>query len=460
MDLRACAERIWREAIAAVEPGRLVRPEVVRSGRTLRIGAKAYDLQRLEDIFLLAFGKAAPAMAAPVMDVVGDRVRDGVVTILPGRSISLKGLKVIEAPHPLPDGRSVAAAEAVLRVARRAGEKDLVIVLLSGGSSAQVCAPSEGVTFEDKAVVTRELARRGADIFELNAVRKHLSVVKGGRLALAAAPAAVAGLVLSDVPGDDLQTIGSGPLHWDGSTFEDARAALLKFDLWDETPVSVRRTIEEGLRGRRPETPKRDHPAFAGVVTRVVGNNAAALRAARGAAEALGFRTIVLSSGDRGEARTIAVRYAAALDAVMRSPRRPETPVCLLGGGELTVTVRGPGRGGRNQEFALAALGAMLDRPAPGTKAGTEDWLIASVATDGIDGPTDAAGAWAAPAVAAAARSAGLDWRRDLDRNDSYEFFRRAGALILIGPTGTNVMDLRMMLVSAPDRPGRPGRPV
>jgi len=454
MNLIECGRRIWEAAIAAVEPGRLIRESVSRDGDILRIDGETYNLGRYENIFLIAFGKAAPAMAAAFMAIAGERVRDGVVAVLPGETAAIPGLKIFEAPHPLPDSRSVAAAEAALALARRGREKDLIVVLLSGGGSAQACAPAEGVFLEDKVALTRELLRRGADIFELNSVRKHLSAIKGGRLALAARPASMVCLAISDVLGDDLGTIASGPAHWDSSTFEEARRVLGKFDLWENGPASVKRTIEEGACGLRPETPKKSHPVFEHVRTSVIGDNAAALSAARTEAEALGFRPVVLTAADRGEAREIAARYAAVLLNALGSPRRSGEALCFLGGGELTVTVRGKGRGGRNQEFVLAALGrlenAKIRERLDDGRPGEADWLVASVGTDGIDGGTDAAGAWGGPETISAARRSGLDPGAFLDDNDSHEFFRRTGGLIVTGPTGTNVMDIRMMLLAWP----------
>jgi glycerate-2-kinase len=464
--LTRAAKLIWEAAIRAAEPGRLVRKAVIRHGDVLQVKGREHDLARFENVFLIGFGKAAPAMASTFMDIAGDRVRDGLVVALPGSNIQFPGLTVCEAPHPLPDRRSVAAAETALRLAGRARERDLVVVLLSGGGSSQVCAPAAGLTLEEKIAVTRELLRRGADIFALNAVRKHLSAIKGGRLAQAAAPAAVLSLVISDVPGDDLETIASGPTHWDSSAFEDARRTLDRFGLWPEAPPGVKRVIEEGCRGVRPETLKKDDPAFRTVSTHVVGSNALALAAARTAAERLGFRTFVLSSADRGEARDVACRYASLLLSAASSANRGDAALGFLSGGELTVSVRGGGKGGRNQEFVLAALEFLEGREtrAESSVSSSEislrevgrwasDWLVASVGTDGVDGGTDAAGAWAGPATAAAARRLGLSPRAFLDNNDSYHFFQKTGGLIITGPTGTNVMDVRIMLLGPPSPP-------
>jgi len=452
MSLAEAARKIWEAAIAAVEPALLTRRALVRRDDLLRAGGLEFDLGSFERILLAAFGKAAPAMAEGFLDTAGDRVGEGVVVSLPGSAVRAGGLAVFEAPHPLPDRRSVAAAEAVLGLARRAGENDLLVVLVSGGASAMLCAPADGLSLEDKLAVNRELIRRGADIFELNAVRKHLSAVKGGRLAQAAAPASVASFILSDVPGDDPGTIGSGPACWDETRFADAARVLEKYGLWQDGPPAVRRLVEEGLAGLRPETPKRGHPAFRRASAHVLGSNATALAAAVKAARSLGFKAVLLPGPDRGEARDAARRYVSILRSAAVSKRRAGEPVCVIGGGELTVTVRGHGRGGRNQEFVLAAAEALEAWGfAGGGGADAPDWLVASVGTDGLDGGTDAAGAWAGPETLRAARRLGLRVGDFLEDNDSNGFFRRTGGLVVTGPTGTNVMDVRLMLLE--DRP-------
>ncbi|MBM3294445.1 MAG: DUF4147 domain-containing protein [Candidatus Aminicenantes bacterium] len=457
MKLSEEARMIWEAGIAAVDPARLVGRAVVRDGPVLRIQDRSYDLDSFENIFLIAFGKAAPAMAAAFLEASGVRVRDGLVVALPASDVRFPGMRVVEAPHPLPDRRSVAAAEAALELARRAGERDLVVVLISGGGSAQLCAPAEGLPLEDKIAVTRELLRRGADIFEINAVRKHLSAVKGGRLARAAAPAAVITLAVSDVPGDDLGTIASGPAFWDESSFEDAALVLEKFGLFTDGPPSARRVVEEGRRGLRAETPRKGDPAFRKMTSHLIGTNAAAVAAAAEAARARGFRIVRMPSPDTGEARDAARRWASILRSAA-SARGGAGALGFIGGGELTVTVKGTGKGGRNQEFVLAAL-EVLEGWGFGEDAGRagRDWLVASLGTDGIDGVTDAAGAWAEPETSAAARRLGLRAADYLDENDAYHFFEKAGGLIVTGPTGTNVMDLRLMLLGGPSR--RPPSP-
>lgn len=439
------AEAIWRAALAAVEPGRLVRESVARDGDTLRIRGESIDLAAFERTFLVAFGKAAPDMAGALASLLGDRLTSGLV-VAPAFQVPLPDrLERLEAAHPVPDERSVAAAERALAIARGAGERDLLIAALSGGGSSLVALPAEGVSLDDKRRVTDALLRAGASIEELNAVRKHLSAIKGGRLCQAAFPAETVTLAISDVIGDDPATIASGPTHADPSTFADARAVLERYRLWGMAPEAVKRRLERGSAGELEETLKDGDASFRRSRTFVIGSNMTALRAAKSEADRRGFETVFLSSSDRGEARKAASNYAAFLAEMACAAIALPRPLCLLAGGELTVTVKGRGRGGRNTEFVLAALSEMERIGAEGL-----DWLVLSLGTDGLDGPTDAAGAWADRSTAERARELGLDPAAFLDDNDSYTFFERTGGLIKTGPTGTNVMDLRMFLIGGP----------
>ena len=441
------AEKIWRAALAEVAPENLIRRSVVRKADTLFVQEKRYELSAYENIYLIAFGKAAPAMAASLMDILGKRVQAGLVVALPGQQISLPGIKVLEAPHPLPDERSLDAGREILALARAAGQKDLVVILLSGGGSAQVCLPLAGISFEDKRYITQELMFRGADIAELNIVRKHLSAIKGGCLAEGAYPAEVVNLVISDVIGDDLEAIASGPAHWDSSTFGDALGVLQKYDLWDNAPQSIRDIISGGRNGKLPDMLKKNDRVFKKVSSFIIGNNAMALGAARLKAERLGFKTIILTSADRGEVRMAAKIYVSLFVNLALSGKKLEQPLCFLSGGELTVHVKGPGKGGRNQEFVLAVLSEIGRHTESGPLSG-RDWLVASLGTDGIDGNTEAAGAWATPVTTQKSRDLGLNIQDYLDGNDSYHFFQKAGGLIVTGPTGTNIMDLRIFLMN------------
>ncbi len=471
-ELWPAAEGIARAALAAVAPDRLVRERVRLDGDRLRIDGDEVPLDGVRNVYLIAFGKAAGPMAAAMCETLGDRLTEGVVVTPEGTAApSNPRVSVIAGGHPLPDERSVRAALAVLDVAQRADEDDLVVMLVSGGGSSLLCLPTGGVTLEEKREVTRALLEAGASIEEMNAVRKHLSDVKGGRLAAAAFPAQVVVLVLSDVVGNDLETIASGPAHWDGTTFVEARRILQRLGLWERVPESVRRIVTDGAGGRRAETMKPDDPVFGRVRSFILGDNMTALRAAKAEAEARGFEGIIMTASDAGEARLAAHNYVEFLDRLVCSLGRP---LCFLAGGELTVTVSGRGRGGRNMEFVLAALaeidrgrlggapktlrtgavrayfGDFLERARGGAdrQCKSADWLILSMGTDGIDGPTDAAGAWIDPGIFETVRALKLRPAEYLDDNDSYGFFEKTGRLIRTGPTGTNVMDLRVFLLS------------
>jgi glycerate-2-kinase len=438
------AEAIWRAALAAVEPWGLVRESVERRGDVVRIKGKEFDLAAHERVFIVSFGKAAAAMGEALAEVLDERLTSGLVIVpWPVRKESSR-LEYIEASHPVPDARSVEAGRRVIEIASQAGEKDLLFVCISGGGSSLLALPAEGITLEKKRRLTEDLLRAGATIQELNVVRKHLSEIKGGQLARAAFPATVVTLVISDVVADDLGTIASGPTHWDDSTFADARAILERYDLWDASPAMVRARIEDGAAGRVPETLKQNDPVFERVSTFIVGDNMTALRAAKHEAEKRGFEPIFLSSSDGGEARRTAAGYSAFLAELACSASALPRPLCLIAGGELTVTVKGRGKGGRNTEFVLASLVDMEKAEVEGL-----DWLILSLGTDGIDGPTDAAGAWADPRTIKTARALALSPAEYLDDNDSYSFFKQTGNLIVTGPTGTNVMDLRVFLLRA-----------
>jgi len=440
------AEKIIRAALHEVEPQSLVKRSVYRDGNRLVIQGRELDLSWHKKVYLAALGKAAMPMSRGFMETAGDFIGRGIAVCLPEQKTALPGIKVQAAPHPLPDQRSVEAGNLILELARSAEDKDLLFILLSGGGSAQVCCPVPPVTWEDKRRVTEELLRRGADIRELNTLRKHLSSIKGGRLALAASPASVVNLAISDVIGDDLENIASGPAYWDSSTYADAQRILEIYDYWEEVPVSIRKVIAGGVAGKFHETIKKENDIFKKVTSFIIGNNSLALAAARKRAEELGFRTIVLSSADRGEAKEAAKRYAALLLSLIQSRDQADKALCVLSGGELTVRVKGPGKGGRNQEFVLAVMLEMKKQLSANSGARPRQWFAASIGTDGIDGGTDAAGAWTDGGGLQRAAAQGLDGGAYLEANDSYSFFQKVNGLIKTGPTGTNVMDIRIFL--------------
>lgn len=436
------AERIYKAALSEVDPENLIRKNVSVQEENLIIKDKSFDLGRFDNIFLVAIGKAAPFMAKGLKDVLGDRIKEGIALHLPQNEISLKNITSLPACHPLPDERSLQAAQSILSLVAGLGERDLLFVLISGGGSAQISFPAEGISLEEKRVITDRLLKAGADITELNTVRKHLSRIKGGRLAQEAFPATIISLVISDVRGNDLENIASGPTHWDSSTYGDAFQVLKKYNLWDRTPASIKTVIESGIQNKIQETVKREAPIFQQVHNIIIGDNLEALRAAQREAEKLGFRSLILTSSDQGEAKETAKNYVSLFLNLLQSEKATSRPLCLLAGGELTVTVKGKGEGGRNQEFALAALIEMNESLREEAKC-----LILSMGTDGIDGPTDAAGAWITPSILKIIQKLSLDPMEYLNNNDSYNFFKKAGRLILTGPTHTNVMDLRLFLI-------------
>ncbi len=436
-ELRNAARRIFDAAVRAVDPAAAVRRHLRREDSRLRVGQETLDLGDVRQIVVVGCGKAAAPMAAAVEDVLGDRISRGVVVTKYGHMQPTRIVRIHEAGHPIPDDAGIKGAEAILVHVRGLGPMDLVLVLISGGGSALTPAPVDGISLSEKQALTKSLLACGADIREINTLRKHISRVKGGQLARAAQPARVVALILSDIVGDPLDAIASGPTVPDPTTFADALRILDKYRIRGEIPATVRARLEAGTRGEVPETPKPEDPLFARVHNLIVGSNIQALEAAYSEACALGLTPMILSSSIEGETREIA-RMHAALAREIRTSGNPVTPpACLISGGETTVTLRASGKGGRNQEFVLAA--ALDIAGLPGT-------VILSAGTDGTDGPTDAAGAIADGETCGRALALGLNPRAALDGNDAYPFFAKLGDLILTGPTNTNVMDVRLVL--------------
>ena len=377
-------------------------------------------------------------MAAAVEQLLKTRIDAGLVVTRYGHGGALSRIEVVEAGHPIPDRTGLAAGQRVLDLIKKAGERDLVIVLLSGGASALLPAPVEGVSLTDKQVVTTLLLRSGATIQEINAVRKHVSHLKGGNMATAAAPATVLTLVLSDVVGNDLAGIGSGPTVPDPTTFHDAMAILHHYDLWDKIPQAIKDHLVQGSRSGSSETPKPNHPAFAKVQNVIVGDVRVSLDAAAAQARRLGYHPVILSSSLTGEAREVARVFGSIIREIVAADRPVKRPAALLAGGETTVTVRGTGAGGRCQEFTLALALEI---------AGLKKVTVFACGTDGSDGSTDAAGAVADGATVERAQAMGMQPQRFLDQNDSYTFFHSLAQTLQTGPTRTNVTDLYCALI-------------
>lgn len=439
--LRRHTAVILEAALAAVDPERAVRRFVRLRDATLWIGRRAYDLSAVKRVFVVGAGKAGAPMVAALEAILGDRITAGIVNVKYGHTRPLARVQLVEAGHPLPDAAGVRGAEAMLELLADASGDDLILCVISGGGSSLLPAPVPPVTLEEKAEVTALLLRSGATIRELNTVRKHLSRVKGGGLANAAAPAPVAAIVLSDVIGDPVDAIASGPTAPDPTTFADALDVLERYGLDDRVAPAVLQHLRGGAAGRIPETAKPGDPVFAHVHVVIIGSNEVAAAAAARKASALGYSTLLLTTCLEGESRE-AARVLAGIGRSTRSAGIPQSPpACVIAGGETTVTVRGSGKGGRCQEFALSAAVAMEDWPGV---------VIAAFGTDGTDGPTDAAGAVADGTTLDRARALGLSARRALADNDAYPFFAALDDLIVTGPTNTNVNDLYVLLVGRP----------
>jgi glycerate 2-kinase len=436
--LRRSARGILDAAIAAGDAGRLTRRVLRREGSHLHVGGRTIALDRIRRIVVVGAGKASGSMAQSVEAVLDGIAIEGLVAVKEVREPGPRRVRVVDAGHPIPDARGEAAAAEILRLARDAGPDSLVLCLISGGGSALTPAPVPGVTLAEKQATTRLLLESGATINELNAVRKHLSRLKGGQLARAAHPAPVVSLLLSDVIGDPLDVIASGPTAPDPTTFGDALAVLDRFGLRARLPSAVRAHLEGGARGVAEETPKPGDPALAGVTTVVIGNNGLVVDAAVAEARRVGLTPCLLTRRLQGEAREVARVFASLLDETARGGLIQGRPACLIAGGETTVTIRGRGTGGRCQEFALALVPEL---------ASMRDVVVLAAGTDGSDGPTDAAGAVVDTTTLERARGKGMDARRALAENDSHPFFAALGDLVMTGPTGSNLMDLYLGVV-------------
>jgi glycerate 2-kinase len=443
--LRTCPRgqgvaRVLAAALAAVEPGAAVRRYLMREGDALRVGEHHFDLSRYDRVLVLAVGKAAVPMAEAAAGVLGERQSTGLVVTKSTSTFSLQpsAFSLLEAGHPIPNEQSVSAGRRAAELLQGAGERDLVLLLLSGGGSALLTLPVPGVTLGDMQALTRALLGSGASINEINTLRKHLDMVKGGGLARMAHPAALAALVVSDVVGNPLDVIASGPAVADSTTFGDAWAILERYRLAEQAPAPIVAHLRRGLAGEIADTPKAGDVALAGVRHVLVGSNMLAAAAALDAARAEGFAPLLLTTYLQGEAREAGRMLAAIAREIDASGNPLPRPACIIAGGETTVTLRGDGRGGRNQEMALAAVNDL---------AGLRDTILVALATDGDDGPTDAAGAVATGETLARAREHGLDPLAALARNDAYPFFAALGDLLKPGMTGTNVNDLAFVFL-------------
>jgi len=442
--LKKIATGIFLRAVSAVDPSKRLREIITVEEDTLRVktderSEELFHLRAFKNIYLIGTGKASAPMAQTMEDLLAERISSGVITTKGGHRLPLKRIELIEAGHPLPDRNGLEGAHRIRSLLKNSGPEDLVLVVLSGGGSALLPLPVEGITLEEKQEATQLLLDCGADIKEMNTVRKHISQIKGGWLARWAYPSTVLAFILSDVVGDPLDVIGSGPTVPDSSTFEDAWGILRKYNLIREVAPSIQKHLQLGREGRAQETPKPGESAFERVHNLLIGSNILALRAAQQEASSCGFHTFILSSSIVGETKEVARFHAAIAKEIMMSGNPINKPACMISGGETTVTIRGRGRGGRNQEFALA--GALEIQ-------GLERVVLLSGGTDGTDGPTDAAGAIADHTTVNRALAMGLQPKTHLEENDAYPFFEKLGDLLITGPTRTNVMDVHVLLIS------------
>jgi hydroxypyruvate reductase len=439
--LRANLARIWTAALRAVDPGAAVRRLVKRRGALLTAGGHSFDLREVGNIWVVGAGKAVAPMGQSLERILGRHMTGGLLVTKYGHSLPLARLEIVEAGHPLPDLSGYRAGARIAELADTGiGAADLVFCLLSGGGSSLLVSPAPGITWREKQKCTDLLLRSGARIHEMNALRKHLSILKGGGLARLLASTPAVSLILSDVVGDDLDTIASGPMVPDSTTFAECRQILKQLKIAEKVPPAIRKRFAEGARGRIPETPKGGHPIFRNKLNLIIGNNSQACSAAARAAKRLGYKTMVLSSRMEGDAGECARFHMSVVAEIIAAGRPLAKPACIISGGETTVQVTGKGLGGRNMEFAMHCAHPLSRLPSP--------CVVASLGTDGTDGPTDAAGAIADNTTLGRSLDSGAGFLEScMKKNDSYRFFKNLGDLIVTGPTRTNVMDIRIILI-------------
>lgn len=432
---------ILSAALKSVDPRAAVYNHMDLQGSDLFIDASVYDLRGFDRIWVIGFGKASIPMAEATSSILGGNITGGIVITksIPSHfSLPHSKFSILKSAHPVPDESSLAGAQSVIDLLAGTTENDLLIFLISGGGSALLTLPAKDIVLVDIQALITALLSCGATINEINTLRKHLSQVKGGLLARRAAPAQVVTLVLSDVVGDPLDVIASGPTVPDTSTFSDALGILEKYNIMGSIPAAVRDHLKKGAKGEIPETPKLGDPIFDKVKNHIVGNNYQAAHTAATLAKDNGFNTLLLTTFLQGESRSAGQLLAAIAREIDASGNPIPRPACIIAGGETTVTLSGAGLGGRNQELALAAVADL---------AGTKETFLITLATDGDDGPTDAAGAVVTGETFQKARILGLHPGNFLANNDSYHFFEPLGDLLKPGPTGTNVCDLSFLFL-------------
>ncbi len=435
---RELAIKALDAALDAVDPDAIIKSRVKAQGRLLKIADLSFNLNDFKNIYVVGGGKASGCMAMALEEVLGDYLKEGVVNVpYACPSYPTEKVRLQRANHPIPDLAGVEGARNMLDLVGHAKENDLIISLISGGGSSLMPQPAKGVSLQDMGKITDALLKSGATIREINTVRKHISGLKGGWLAKKAYPATVVNLILSDVVGDPLDSIASGPTVADPTTFQDAIEILQHHKLWREAPASVKKVLLDGQNGLVPETPKPGDKVFEKVHNIVVGNTMTAAGAAYKILKNSGLNVLLLTSCLEGQAKDVGTILASVANEIVTSGNPVSRPAAIVAGGETTVAVVGKGKGGRNQEIALGAALKVID---------TDGVVVASLSTDGVDGPTDAAGAVVDGKTLLRAHDLKLDPRRSLAENDSYAFFSKLGDLIFTGPTGTNVCDVSIVV--------------
>lgn len=434
---RQLLQKLITAGLSTADPYQALLKHVTLDRHSLIVGRRVYDLSHVGRIIAVGAGKASARMAQALETVLGARLEGGLVIVKTGHTLATKRIALVEAGHPIPDRAGLHATQQLLRLTQHLTPRDLLIVLLSGGASSLLPAPVAGVTLADKQRTTHLLLRSGATINEINVVRKHLSLIKGGGLA-ASTRARIVTLILSDVIGDDLGSIGSGPTADDPSTFADAVEVLQRYRSWHAVPAAVRRYLCQGRKGDAPETLKPGSRRLRSVQHHIIGNNRMMLEAVARAAQQAGLRTKFVSHSITGEARMAAKRLTDLAKAIAEGQNALKRPCCVVTGGETTVTVTGRGKGGRAQEFAASAAFEITGLP--------NTWVVA-LGTDGTDGPTDAAGAIVSGNTIARAKKLIIDLRSSLKRHNTYPALKALGCHIHTGPTGTNVNDLYLVLL-------------
>ncbi len=425
-------------ALGAADPRLLLRQKISFENSCLKVGEYFFDLGAFKNIYVVGGGKAGAVMAQALEEILGAHITAGTVNVPRGSKQEESVIQFNVASHPIPDQAGVDGTRQIMEIVDQATADDLVICLISGGGSSLMPMPREGITLEDKQAITNAMLKSGAKIAEINVVRKHLSAFKGGWLAKKAYPATVISLVLSDVIGDHLDAIASGPTVPDPSTFSDAQKTLEKYNLWTTAPSSVRKVLSEGAQGLLDETPKPGDASFAKVHNILIGNNRTATQAAAECLKFEGLKTILFDEPLEGEANQVGKALASFANKVSDYNFSLPKPLAVVAGGETTVTVKGKGLGGRNQEMSLAAALNLKD---------AQTCVIASLSTDGVDGPTDSAGAIVDCYSIKRGLHAGLDPEKLMAENDSYNFFSKIGDLLITGPTRTNVNDISVIVI-------------